>query len=98
MSNPWTWSHEQDGPAGLVPDKQGYFHGLKLAVFWERAVAGLIDYVATGIIVWVVLGFLPDVLRVILLAALWVWNSAFMMSKTTQSFGKRVMGIRMVQV
>ncbi len=97
------WDASSQGAIGMPADRPGNFRNLKLAPWWARVAAGIVDY---GIV-----GFIPGAIGVGICTALGVstqpaiWfaylliaiNSGFLASYTTQSLGKRLLGIRMVQ-
>jgi uncharacterized RDD family membrane protein YckC len=98
VSDDWQWSREQDGPIGNGPGEEwGYAFGYRLAHFGWRLAAGLIDY---GLIFSLPVYFLrfSGLLSYLLPLLFVLANSGFMAAKTTQSLGKRIMGLNTVRI
>src|SRR5690349_15234557 len=103
MTDPSRWSREQEGSLGGGPPERGVVMGFQLCPFGYRIAAGIVDY---GLLYGVPWTILSGALRYssayplawILPLGLVVFNSGFMAAKTTQSLGKRMLGINMVQI
>ena len=99
-NDPWSYDRSHEPPAGIMPERKGFFHQNKLASAPWRWAAGLIDWgfvffgsatVVIAITRSVDLGYLIGL-------ALAIFNDGYLAARTTQSLGKRICGIRMVWV
>jgi hypothetical protein len=86
------------------PDPPGYYQGEKLATWWQRVGAALIDFAALipGITLWSVganvnwpggplIGFL-------ITAATWLCNRCYLQGRTGRSWGKRALGLKLIRI
>jgi hypothetical protein len=94
----WAWSHEADGPLGAPPDQPGWYGGYRLAGWGWRVLAGFIDYGLTFAIPYGLLAPFNADIALVWALMLSCCHSGAMAAYTTQSLGKRLLGIRMVQV
>lgn len=86
-----------DSPS--TPDPGGYYQGDKLATWWRRAGAHLIDLLAliSGIVLGGLLGSAVagtlssggGVIAIVAAAAIWLYNRCYLQGRTGQSWGKR---------
>lgn len=98
MSGPtWSWDRSHEGSLGIAPDRPGWFHGHRLAIWPWRVAAGIIDY-GPPLVVWGLISQLNNTLAWLVAGSMALFNSGFLAARTTQSLGKRVFGIRLVQV
>lgn len=92
----WNWSNEAEGRLGAPVDPPGWFCGHRLATWPFRVMAGLIDYGLTFFLPYGCLGGTRLAWAVCITLSL--ANSGFLAAYTSQSLGKRVVGIKMVWV
>jgi Caspase domain/RDD family len=87
-----------------VPLELGYYQGDKLATWWQRALAAVIDLVAyiPGITLWGVGGGIYSSgllsIGVVVTVATWVYNRCYLQGRTGQSWGKRVTGLKLIRM
>lgn len=87
-----------------IPDPRVYYQGDKLATWWQRVRAALIDVLALapGFTLWIMganwrwpggplIGFLVT-------AAIWLYNRCYLQGRTGQSWGKRAMGLKLIRM
>ncbi len=91
------WSLESEGPLGYTHAGKGYHHGARLATWPWRVAAGVIDYGITWFLPAKLLGTHFPTLTLWLVAILIGFNSGFMQGRTSQSLGKRILGLRTIR-
>jgi uncharacterized RDD family membrane protein YckC len=86
------------------PDARGYYQGEKLATWWQRVVAALVDL--SVLIPGIVLGIVTQNLHLVGLsvvfylvtAAIELYNRCYLQGKTGQSWGKRSMHLKLIGI
>jgi uncharacterized RDD family membrane protein YckC len=86
----------QRGSPGPSGDPHGYYQGNKLATWWQRMRAGLLDllsmlvpFVIFARIVW---------LAYLAWLVIWLYNSCYLNGATGQSWGKRALHLRLLRM
>lgn len=90
--------------AASADEARGYYQGRKLATWWQRVGAYLIDWLPLipGITVWevgsathlswlIALGVVATVLP-------WLYNRCYLQGRTGQSWGKRATGLKLIRM
>ncbi len=86
---------------GIAPTR-GYYQGDKLATWWQRVGAHLIDWLPLipGIVLWYVAWSAQHrwgiAIGVLATAAPWLYNRWYLQGRTGQSWGKRAMGLKLI--
>ena len=89
-----------DSPSTPLP--RGYYQGDKLATWWQRVGAHLVDWLPLipGIVLWQVGGnkHLSSIVAigVLVTAVPWIYNRCYQQGRTGQSWGKRAMGLKLI--
>ena len=84
------------GPASAGPGATPW-QGPPLAEWPQRAIAGLIDYIAPGILAAIFLRFVPILGILIWLASVgWGFYNAWLNGETGKSFGKQYVGLKVI--
>ena len=94
-----------------VPLERGYYKGDKLATWWQRVGAALIDLLALapGIIIASIGGSSSKphgptlwpggaLIGILIAAAIWLYNRCYLQGKTGQSWGKNVIGLKLIRI
>jgi uncharacterized RDD family membrane protein YckC len=85
----------QARPDGDHP--HGYYQGDKLASWWQRVGAALIDLLA--LVPGVILVTVPAYwVGIVVIAAISVYSRWYLQGKTGQSWGKRLLGLRLIRM
>jgi uncharacterized RDD family membrane protein YckC len=90
--------------AARADQARGYYQGRKLATWWQRVGAYLIDWLplVPGITVWEVGGAkhlsLLIALGVVATVPLWLYNRCYLQGRTGQSWGKRATGLKLIRM
>jgi uncharacterized RDD family membrane protein YckC len=95
----------QHVPRDLGGDSPGYYHGNRLATWWQRVGAGLLDLLGIlliSILFGTIGGAISDtvgsVLFTVALLAFWLYNSCYLGGTTGQSWGKRALHLKLVHM
>jgi uncharacterized RDD family membrane protein YckC len=86
----------QDASPGLGGDPSGFFQGDKLATWWQRMRAGLLDL----LIILVPFVILARIAWLAYLAwlVIWLYNGCYLNGTTGQSWGKRALHLKLVRM
>jgi uncharacterized RDD family membrane protein YckC len=87
----------QRGSPELAGDSHDYYQGNKLASWWQRMGAGLIDLLSM-LIPTVILAQINQGLIVPTWLAIWLYNGCYLNGTTGQSWGKRAMRLKLVRM
>jgi uncharacterized RDD family membrane protein YckC len=78
---------------------RGYYQGDKLATWWQRVGAYIIDWVPAYLVALAVARSPNFTLIVVVVAtAIWLYNRCYLQGRTGQSWGKRVMGLKLIRM
>ena len=87
----------QRGSPELGSDSHGYYQGNKLATWWQRMGAGLIDLLSM-LVPYVLLEQNAAGLGVLAWLVIWVYNGCYLNGTTGRSWGKRVLRLKLVRM
>jgi hypothetical protein len=94
----YQWDRSADGALGAPPDAPGWFCGMRLAVWPWRMLAGIVDYGLFFFIPWKLLSPYNQFFALLVCLSLSMLNSGLLAAWTMQSLGKRIFGLKIVQV
>jgi uncharacterized RDD family membrane protein YckC len=87
-----------------IADPRGYYQGDKLATWWQRVGAHLIDSLALapGITLWTVGAQTPwpggPTIGILVTVAIWLYNRCYLQGRTGQSWGKLAVGLKLIRM
>jgi uncharacterized RDD family membrane protein YckC len=87
----------QRGSPELGGDSHDYYQGKKLATWWQRMGAGLIDLLSM-LVPYVLLAQIAAGLGVLAWLVIWLYNGCYLNGTTGQSWGKRVLHLKLVRM
>jgi uncharacterized RDD family membrane protein YckC len=87
----------QRGSPELGGDPHGYYQGSKLATWWQRTGAGLVDLLSM-LVPYVFLEQIAAGFGVLAWLVIWFYNSCYLNGTTGQSWGKRALHLKLVRM